>query len=200
MITTVIFDIGNVLAGFDWKKHFESFGYDEKMVEKLRKATVGSPMWNEYDRGVLTEEETLQGFIDNAPELAEDIRRVLRDVGTMVTRYDYAIPWIEELKQKGYRCLYLSNFSHKAETECAHALDFIPYLDGGILSYREKLIKPQPEIYQLLIERYQLTPQECVFMDDTLANVEAAREAGIHAIWFQNRTQALEELHDLGVV
>lgn len=199
MITTVIFDIGNVLADFTWKEHFAGFGYDEEMIEKLRCATVGNPMWNEYDRGALSEEETLQGFIDASPELEKDIRRVMQNVRTMVQRNDYAIPWIKELKQKGYRCLYLSNFSQKAERECAEALDFIPYMDGGILSYQEKLIKPQPEIYQLLEKRYHLIPQECVFMDDMLPNVEGARAAGWNAILFRDKEQAQRELRKLGV-
>lgn len=199
MITTVIFDIGNVLVEFSWRKHYELMGYDEAMIERLAKATVRNPGWNEYDRGVLSEEETIQGFVDSDPEIEDDIRRALKNIRTMIKRCDYAIPWIQDLKEKGYRCLYLSNFSHKAETECAEALDFIPYMDGGILSYRDKVIKPQPEIYDLLIERYQLVPEECVFLDDTLPNVEAARKAGMHAIHFKNREQALEELKALGV-
>jgi epoxide hydrolase-like predicted phosphatase len=199
MITTVIFDIGNVLVEFSWRKHYELMGFDEAMIERLAKATVRNPGWNEYDRGVLSEEETIQGFVDSDPEIEDDIRRALKNIRTMIKRCDYAIPWIQDLKKKGYRCLYLSNFSHKAETECAEALDFIPYMDGGILSYRDKVIKPQPEIYDLLIERYQLVPEECVFLDDTLPNVEAARKAGMHAIHFKNREQALEELKALGV-
>lgn len=199
MITTIIFDIGNVLADFSWRDHFASFGYDDAMVDRIAAATVKDPRWNEYDRGMLTDEETLAGFIQNDPEIKEDIEKVLDNIKTMVSRNDYAIPWIKELKEKGYRCLYLSNFSHKAETECAHALDFLPYLDGGILSYKEKLIKPMPEIYQLLIDRYQLVPEECVFMDDMLANVVAARKMGIHSIQFLNKEQACEELKKLGV-
>ena len=199
MITTVIFDIGNVLVEFSWRKHYELMGFDEAMIERLAKATVRNPAWNEYDRGVLSEEETIQGFVDSDPEIEDDIRRALKNIRTMINRCDYAILWIQDLKKKGYRCLYLSNFSHKAETECADALDFIPYMDGGILSYRDKVIKPQPEIYDLLIERYQLVPEECVFLDDTLSNVEAARRAGMHAIHFKNREQALEELKALGV-
>ena len=117
----------------------------------------------------------------------------------MIKRYEYAIPWIRELKSKGYRVLYLSNFSEKAETDCAHALDFIPYMDGGILSYQEKIIKPMPEIYQLLIDRYSLVPEECVFMDDTPANLTGAEKFGIHTIHFQDREQAIEELRKLGV-
>ena len=96
--------------------------------------------------------------------------------------------------------LVLSNFSHKAVEECGEVLDFLPFTDGGILSYKEHVIKPQPEIYDLLIKRYNLVPEECVFMDDTLVNVEGAEKAGIHGIHFQNKEQAEKELHELGVV
>ncbi len=199
MITTIIFDIGNVLADFNWKKHYESFGYDEAMVERLARATVKSPLWNETDRGVIPREELMRRFAENDPEIAEDIYRVLGDVRTMVTRSEYAIPWIRELKSRGYRVLYLSNFGEKAKKDCAEALDFLPYMDGGILSYREKVIKPMPEIYERLIERYGLTPEECVFLDDTQANLDAAERFGIHTIRFQGLAQAVEELCGLGV-
>ena len=199
MIRTIIFDIGNVLAGFAWEAHYRRFGYTGERLGRLAEATVRSEAWNEYDRGVLTGEEVLQKFIRNDPELEADIRRVLTDVEGMVVRYDYAIPWIEELKQKGYQTLYLSNFSERAADECAKPLDFLPHMDGGILSYREKVIKPMPEIYQLLIDRYHLIPEECVFLDDTQKNLTGAEVFGFHTILFRNQEQAREELRKLGV-
>ena len=199
MIRTVIFDIGNELAGFEWREHFRNLGYEEEMVERLGKATVQSGNWNEYDRGCLTDEQIETLLAGNDPEIEEEIRRALRDLSGIVKRWDYAVPWIKELKQKGYQVLVLSNFSRKVLRECWNALDFLPYVDGGILSFREKLIKPMPEIYSLLLDRYHLKPEECVFMDDTLINVEAARRAGIHAFRFENQEQAKAELAKLGV-
>lgn len=199
MITTIIFDIGNVLADFTWEEHYRSFGYSEEILERLADATVRSPLWNEYDRGAMSDEEIIQGFIENDPGIEKEIRETLRDKGTMVIRNDYAIPWIQKLKGKGYRCLYLSNFSRSSHVQCAASLDFLPYMDGGILSYEEKIIKPMPEIYQLLIDRYGLVPQECVFLDDTQRNLDAAEKFGIHTIHFENQAQAVEELKKLGV-
>ena len=199
MINTIIFDIGNVLADFTWKEHYESFGYDDEMVARIAKATVGSPMWKESDRGVMKTEELIQAFVDSDPEIEQDICKVLDNVETMVSRNDYAIPWIRDLKSKGYRILYLSNFSEKAEKDCAGALDFIPHTDGGILSYQVKVIKPMPEIYELLIRRYDLVPEQCVFLDDTKVNLDGAEKFGIHTILFQNQAQAVEELRKLGV-
>ncbi|MDE5718056.1 MAG: HAD family phosphatase, partial [Lachnospiraceae bacterium] len=106
MITTIIFDIGNVLADFTWEEHYRSFGYSEEILERLADATVKSPLWNEYDRGAMSDEEIIQGFIKNAPGIEKEIRETLRDKKSMVIRNDYAIPWIQKLKGKGYRCLY----------------------------------------------------------------------------------------------
>lgn len=200
MIRTIIFDIGNVLADFTWEAHYRRFGYTGERLERLAKATVKSDAWNEYDRGELTGEEIIRKFIENDPEMEADIRRCLSDVAGMVARNDYAIPWIQELKRKGYQVLYLSNFSERAEKECANALDFLPYMDGGILSYQEKVIKPMPEIYQILIDRYRLVPEECVFLDDTQKNLTGAEAFGIHTILFRNQKQAREELEKLGVI
>ena len=96
MIRTIISDIGNVLSGFTWYDFYKGKGYSEEMVERLAKATVGSDIWKEYDRGVLSEEEILNRFIANDPELEEDLYKTLANVRGIMERYDYAIPWIEE--------------------------------------------------------------------------------------------------------
>lgn len=194
MIKNVVFDIGNVLAGFVWQDFYKSFGFTEKINERLADATVRSSLWSEMDRGKLTDEELLAGFIANDPGIEKEIRRVFENITGMISRYDYAIPWLEELKERGYGVYYISNFAHKAHTECAAALDFLAKMDGGILSYQDKLIKPAPEIYQLFLERYGLKAEECIFMDDTQVNVEAAQKEGMKGIVFHTFEQAKSEL------
>lgn len=198
-IKNIIFDIGNVLVSFAWKEFYESFGYSEDVLKRLINATVKDPAWNEFDRGVYSEEEVLQIFIKNDPEIEPQIRESLNNIEGMIGKYDYAIPWVQELKEKGYKVYYLSNFSSKAYRECIDTLGFLPYMDDGIMSYREKMIKPQPEIYQLLLSRFNLNAEECVFLDDTAVNIEAAEKQGIHGIVFKTREQAIEELKALGV-
>ena len=87
MIRTIISDIGNVLSGFTWYDFYKSKGYSEEMVERLAKATVGSDIWKEYDRGVLSEEEILNRFIANDPELEEDLHKTLANVRGIMERY-----------------------------------------------------------------------------------------------------------------
>lgn len=199
MIKTVIFDIGNVLAGFCWKEYYDSFPYSEEVKERIANATVKSAVWAEYDKGNMTDEEIIEAFVKNDPGIEKEIRESLEDISGMLLRFDYAIPWIKALKENGYQVLVLSNFSHKAVVDCAHALDFLPYTDGGILSYKDHFIKPQPEIYALLMERYQLVPEECVFMDDLEENIKGAANAGINTILFKSEMQAKEELREMGV-
>ena len=82
MITTIIFDIGNVLADFTWEAHYRSFGYSEEILERLANATVKNPLWNEYDRGVMSDEEIVQSFIERDPGIEKEIREALRDKGS----------------------------------------------------------------------------------------------------------------------
>lgn len=194
MIKTVILDIGNVLAAFAWQEYYASFGYDDETLERLGKATVLSPDWNQYDLGILSDEEILKLFIENDPYIEKQLRETLTHYGPILQRYEYAIPWIEELHAKGLQVLYLSNFSPKALRECSAVLDFVPYTDGGIFSCDVRLTKPDPAIYQLLLSRYHLKADECVFIDDTLVNVNAAEALGIHGVQFKNLTQAKAEL------
>lgn len=198
-IKTVIFDIGNVLVDFRWREFIAGFGYDEAMQDRIAKASVLSPDWNEYDLGILNGDEVLLKFIENDPGIADELNRTYRSLDGLLKMKDYAIPWIRELKEQGLHVLYLSNFSHKAEIECAGELDFIPYTDGGILSYKEKLTKPDLRIYELLTERYRLKPDECLFLDDTPANVEAARVHGYNAEVFTDYESARAILRAAGI-
>ena len=190
MIKNIVFDIGNVLTDFTWNAHIHKFGFPEEICERLANATVKSPKWGEYDRGVLSDEEIVNGFVENDPGIEKEIRLMNQDLSTIVTRVDYAIPWLQELKARGFHVYYLSNFSGKVEREGAHALDFIPYMDGGILSYTVKLIKPDPAIYQCLTDRYGLNPAECLFLDDLAENVEAAKRCGWQGIVFTSKEEA----------
>jgi len=199
MIKNIIFDIGNVLMPFGYRPFFESFGYDGETVERLSRATAQSPDWNELDRGVLSYEEVLGRFIQNNPQLEEIIHRVFADLHGILGVYDYTESWIRQLTEAGYGVYYLSNFFQKAEVDCKELMGFLELMDGGILSYKDKVTKPDRKIYELLLERYDLKPEECVFLDDTQKNIDGARAVGIHGILFQDREQAVEELKKLGV-
>lgn len=199
MIRNIVFDIGNVLTDFRWRDFLREKGFDEETIGRIARASVENPVWQEYDRGELSSEELMEEFIKMDPGLEKELHAAYDDIHGIVTPRDYAIPWVRELKEKGYGVYYLSNYSAKAYVECADSLAFIPYTDGGILSFQERVVKPEPEIYELLLNRYGLNAGECVFLDDTAVNVEAAKRLGFCGIVFENQAQARAELAALGV-
>ena len=142
----------------------------------------------------MSDEEILNSFIENDPGIEKELRQIFQSVKGMVTREEFAIPWLQSLKESGYNVYYLSNFSHIAHVDCIEALDFLPLMDGGILSYQDQLIKPQPEIYELLLSRYHLNPEECVFLDDTERNLPPAQALGMKTILVKNHEQAVRDL------
>lgn len=201
MIRTIIFDIGKVLLDFNWITYLSSYHFDPETEERIAHAVFQNPSWVEFDRGVLSTEEVINLFVKSDPELEKEIRLVCDSdqLYKTVTKLDYAIPWVRHLKTQGYRVLYLSNYSDYYFRTTQFALNFLPEMDGGIFSYRVKMVKPDHEIYKKIISEYHLVPEETVFLDDTAVNITAARECGLHGIVFQNLEQAKKELEALGV-
>ena len=196
-IKTVIFDIGGVMVGLGRIRFFEQFGYAPKISEQVMNSTVKSRHWKELDRGILTDEEVIDRFVKDAPELENEIRHCMENVHGIVYRLDTSIPWIRSLKDRGMQVLYLSNYSMKVAKDNEDAMDFLPYMDGGLLSCDYKVIKPDPDFYQILIDKYDLVPSECVFLDDLEANLETARQLGIHTIRVKDHEQAKADLEKM---
>lgn len=198
MIKTVIFDIGNVLVHFGWREVFEEFGLEGDELERFADATVRHQAWVDLDEGIITTEEAKEAYAKEVPEYRELIDRIYQEMDKMLVQYDYAIPWIKELKERGYRIYILSNWSKPAYEACQNtALSFLPLVDGAVFSYRELMIKPNPKIYELICKRYDINPAEAVFIDDTEKNIIAAREYGLHGIHFTSYEQGRAELEEL---
>ena len=198
VIKTVIFDIGNVLVDFCWQKMFHGFGLEGETFEKIADATVRHQAWQDLDQGIITTEEAIEAFAKEAPEYREYIERIYQDMTKMLEQYDHAIPWIKELKERGYRIYILSNWSKPAYDCCKdNVLSFLPLVDGVVFSYEELVIKPDKKIYDIICNRYEINPAEAVFLDDSEKNIISAREFGLHGIVFKNYEQGRKELEAL---
>lgn len=198
-IDTVVFDIGGVLVNFAWEEFLRNKGYDEEMVQRMGKASVHSDDWIQYDIGNLTVTEIAELFAENDPEIGDELRNAFSDLKDIVTKRERTIPWIHALKNAGYRVLFLSNFSKPAVEGCPEAMAFLSETDGGILSYKDHVVKPYEDIYHLLEKRFDLVPNKTVFIDDTSANIDTAKRIGWNGIVFQNYDQVEQELKDMGV-
>ena len=197
MIKNIVFDIGNVLVGFDWKPFMESLGFTAEELERVANATVRDPFWNEIDRGKLSEEEILAGFIEKDPEAEPLIKRFYENFDGMLNMYEYTRGLIKDLQNKGFKVFCLSNMSNKAVRECWKDLCFIEELDGYVLSCDYKLTKPEKEIYETLFNKYSLKPEECIFVDDLASNIEGAKALGMKGVVFKNLKQAVSEIENI---
>ena len=159
MINTVIFDIGKVLAGYGWEKYLRGIAPEEEAYRAVEQAVFLSPDWVEHDKGLLTEEEEIRDFISNAPEYEKEIRQTYENLGECVWKLDYALPWVQELKSRGFCVFALSNWPKHIYDQRKDKLDFLDLMDGYILSYQEHVIKPDPAAFRLLLERYRIEPE-----------------------------------------
>ena len=193
MIRNIIFDIGHVLVGFEWESFVREL-FDEETARAVTRAIFESGYWAELDRGVLSEEEVLEGFFSAEPNYHDEILEAYEKVGACVKRRSWVIPWIKSLKQQGYRIFFLSNYSEQLMRKNPEALDFLEHMDGGVFSCDVKLLKPDARIYETLLEKYGLKAEECLFLDDREDNVLAAQRLGMHAIRFQSEDQAKQDI------
>lgn len=199
-ITTIIFDIGNVLVDFDFEKCFKKSIRDKVNYEKVKKATVDSNIWGEFDRGVWSDDAILEAFIKNDVSVKAEIQEVFDHLDGIIKKRDFVIPWIKQLKEKGYQVLVLSNFPKRTYDMNKVVMDeLMAEVDGGILSYQVKAIKPNVSIYRMLLEKYHLNAETCIFLDDTEKNLVTARKLGMKVIHYIGKKEAMEEFEKFGI-
>ncbi|MBQ1915106.1 MAG: hypothetical protein II178_07785, partial [Selenomonadaceae bacterium] len=98
MLKTIIFDIGNVLMDFRWMEYMHSlYGEDDKKIQAVNEALWGHGFWKALDRGEISGDELVEKVVDTAPLYEKDIRHTIAGSGKAMHRFDYAIPWINEL-------------------------------------------------------------------------------------------------------
>lgn len=200
MIDTIIFDLGGVLI--DWNPMYvykNYFDNDEKLAYFFEHVCTGE--WNEnQDAGKLLAEAT-EERVALFPEWEKPIRdyygRWQEMLGHALTN---TVEVLKQLKQGNQYKLYaLTNWSHETFPVALEKFEFLQWFEGILVSGAEKTRKPFPEIYELILQRYNINASTAVFIDDNKRNVSAAENAGINAIHFTSAMQLKEELKKLGV-
>ncbi|MBR3126414.1 MAG: HAD-IA family hydrolase [Mogibacterium sp.] len=193
MIRNIVFDIGNVLIGFDAMDYLTSLFGEEKAV-RIAKAVFGTGYWQELDIARLSVEEILELFYSGAPDLRDEIKESFDRIGECVTRLDWPVPLVDSLKDRGYGVYFLSNMSEHVKNSNTAAFDFVSHMDGGIWSCDVHTIKPDTGIYKMLLEKYGLIPEECLFIDDHRENIDIGKKLGMKGIVFRDHAQLVADL------
>jgi 2-haloacid dehalogenase len=200
-ITTIIFDLGNVLIYWSpmnvYKDYFDSEEKRNYFFENICTAD-----WNEQqDEGRSIVEATLE-LIEKYPEWEQPIRDFYgRWTEMLKGPVQETVEIFRQLKEsRRYKIYALTNWQAGLFDIALVRYNFLQWFDGRVVSGEEKMRKPFPEFYQRLLDRYQVKPAEALFIDDSLRNVKAAEELGIRSIHFQNPSQLRSELDKLGLL
>lgn len=197
MINTIIFDLGAVLI--DWNPHYmyrTIFSDEEEMKHFL--ATVTTSDWNEEQDAGRTLQEGTELLVQQFPEHEANIRAFYSRWEEMLgDAFHDTVEIFKELKESGkYKIYALTNWSAETFPVALQRYEFLNGFDGIVVSGAEKMRKPAPEFYQVLLERHSVKPEEALFIDDNYRNIVAAEQMGIKSIHFTSaellRTQLVE--------
>ncbi len=201
MIRNIVFDMGNVLLRFDPEYFITRAGITEEEDRRIiRNELFQSVEWALMDLGFLTEDTAEPAILSRVPD------RLKGTVSDLLRNWAMAremVPGMEELarslKKAGYGIYLLSNASVSQHVYWPR-LPISRIFDGKLISCDVKVVKPSPEIYRLFLERFSLKAEECVFIDDSIANAAAAVACGWQAIVFHGEAEeAQRKLREMGV-
>lgn len=199
-IKNIIFDFGGVLMDWDPRYFFKAYFNDDKKMEYFLE-NIAQTSWNEeQDRGrTLSEGTEIQ--VKKFPDWEKEIRAYYDNWTTMLkSDIPDNVEVLRKLGKTHYHLFGLTNWSEETFPYALENYDFFELFDGKIVvSGTEKLIKPDPKIWYVLLDRYNLQPQESVFIDDNPKNIEIARSLGFKTIHITSETNLEKELIDLGI-
>jgi 2-haloacid dehalogenase len=200
MIDTIIFDLGGVLI--DWQPdHMYKKIIKDEQQRKWFLETICTMEWNEQQDGGRTIQEANNELITQYPEHRELILAYYDRWEEMLV--GPILPTVElfkNIKSSGkYKLYALTNWSAETFPRALELFDFLHWFDGRVVSGEEKTRKPYKEIYNIILNRFSLSPQKTLFIDDNIKNINAAKEIGINCIHFSSPEQLTEELKNKNI-
>ncbi|MEO8157152.1 MAG: HAD family phosphatase [Betaproteobacteria bacterium] len=200
-LDTILFDLGAVLI--DWNPRYlyrPLFNGDEQAMERFL-AEIVPESWNhDIDAGKSFDQAVAERIAVH-PQHADKIA-LWRDGWETMLRDEIAgsVAILAELRAQGHRLHALTNWSAETFPVARRRFEFLKWFENIVVSGEVRLAKPDPRIFALTIERCRLDPARAVFIDDSLRNVEAGREAGLHALHFSGPQQLRADLAGLGLL
>ena len=182
IVKKFLFDLGNVF--FDWNPERilkPIFNDDERMNFFIN--NISFPLLDTRCDAGITIEVAVNDAIKKFPEFEKEIKFYYPNHGNMVGGFfQKTVDVFYKIKELNYPCFVLSNWSAETYEGMEETYPFLKDFDGKIISGRDFLIKPDPAIYELAISRFDLVPQETLFIDDRLDNIQAAQNLNFQTI------------------
>jgi len=201
MIKNIIFDMGQVLLKFDPDFFIERAGINDKEdKEILIREIYKSLEWSRMDRGSLSPKEAAQIMEARVPEhLKGVVKELTCEWDRPIIPIQGSLELVKELKEKGYKLFLLSNAASNQPDYWVRYKGY-EYFDDTIVSCFYNLVKPQPEIFKLALDKFNIKADETIFIDDSTVNCEGAYFSGIQPIVFHGDYQETrKKLIEFGV-
>lgn len=196
-VRNVVFDFGGVLVAWRPQEIIDSFYAEPELRRALRAHAFDHEDWLHMDRGTLDEASVVSRCAARMARPEAELRALFEHVRAALVPIEPTVALLHELRGRGLKLYGLSNMSETVFTYLSRRHDFFGLFDGIVVSAKVKLLKPQPEIYEHLRDRFELDFGESVFIDDLARNVESARRVGLPAIQFTSTEQVRRELTPL---
>jgi 2-haloacid dehalogenase len=201
MINTIIFDLGAVLI--DWNPHYlyrTLFTNEQEMNDFL--ANITTPDWNEEQDAGRSLQDATDLLVKQHPHHEENIRAFYSRWEEMLgDAIEDTVKIFKQLKDSGkYKIYALTNWSAETFPVALKRYEFLNRFDGIVVSGTEKMRKPNPAFYQLLLDRYNVKASEALFIDDNMRNVLAAEKMGISSIHFSSAEHLKIELENRFII
>ena len=199
-IDTVVFDIGKVLIEWDPRHLYRDLIAEEAVMERFL-AEVCTPAWNlEQDRG-RPWAEAIADLSARFPDQAHLVRAFREHWIRMVPGFvPGTVDLLEALRARGVPLYAITNFAADTFEECLRHYPVLGRFQDIVVSGREGILKPDPAIYRLLLDRNGLDAARCLFIDDSAPNVRGAQAVGMRAHHFRDAATLETALHDLGLL
>lgn len=199
-IRTVIFDLGGVLIDWNPRYLYRKIFDDQEQMEYFLSHICTSD-WNEEQDGGRPIKEATELLINQYPDWETEIQAFYGRWEEMLGGvFEDTVELLKRIHKSGnYRLYALTNWSAETFPRALELYDFLNWFEDVLVSGKEKIKKPDPLIYKLLLDRFQINPQTAVFTDDNLRNVIAARAEGISTIHFQSAAQLEAAFNEMGM-
>jgi putative hydrolase of the HAD superfamily len=187
MLTTLVLDIGNVICEWNPEGLIASACPDPSTHPEAHAATIGHPDWLDLDRGVLTMEEAISRAQARTSLAPESIALVYTNLCESLVALPETMAAMHRARAQDVPIYILSNMQVIAWEYLEKTFDCWAACAGVCVSCDTGFIKPEPEIFHHLCERFSLTPEHCVFVDDMANNIAAARAFGLQGVQLTDR-------------
>ena len=199
-ITAVVFDLGGVLIDWDPRYLYRTLFDDEAAMEEFL-ATVTTQEWNGAQDAGRPWADAIEELAERHPGQRDLIEAYWRRwPETLGDAIEPNVALLDELRSTGVRLYALSNWSGETFPLARPRYPFLEWFDGIVISGDERLAKPDPRIFGLLLERYGMSAAETLFIDDHVPNVEAATALGFTALRFVGAAELRADLERLGLL